>query len=75
MFVEILLIGQAMGLVKPGTVSLDGTKIEANASKHKALSWGHANRIEAQLQEEVAELMRLAEQTGTRKPELTSPPI
>ena len=49
LFVEILVIGQAMGLVKLGTVSLDGTKIKANASKHKALSWAHANRLEAQL--------------------------
>ena len=52
-FVEMLLVGQAMGLVKLGTVSLDGTKIKANASKHKALSWAHANKLEAQLQAEV----------------------
>ncbi len=57
---EILLLGQAMGLVKLGTVSLDGTKIKANASKHKALSWEYANKLEAQLQAEVEELMRLA---------------
>ena len=62
LFTEILLIAQAMGLVKLGTVSLDGTKIKANASKHKALSWEHANRLEAQLKGEVEELMRLAEQ-------------
>ncbi len=61
-FVQILLIGQAMGLVKLGTVSLDGTKIKANASKHKALSWDYANKLEAQLQSEVEELMRLAEE-------------
>ncbi len=64
-FVQILLIGQAMGLVKLGTVSLDGTKIKANASKHKALSWAHANQLEAQLQAEVEELMRLAEEADT----------
>ena len=61
-FVEILLLGQAMGLVKLGTVSLDGTKIKANASKHKALSWEYANKLEAQLQAEVDELLRLAEE-------------
>jgi len=55
-------VGQAMGLVKLGTVSLDGTKIKANASKHKALSWAHANKLEAQLQAEVPELLRLAEE-------------
>ena len=61
LFTQILLIGQAMGLVKLGTVSLDGTKIKANASKNKALSWGYANKLEAQLQAEVEQLMRLAE--------------
>jgi transposase len=61
LFVEILVVGEAMGLVKLGTISLDGTKIKANASKHKALSWEYANRLEAQLKEEVEELMRLAE--------------
>lgn len=66
LFVEILLIGQAMGLVQLGTVSLDGTKIKANASKHKALSWEHANRLEEQLKGEVAELMRLAEQADNQ---------
>ncbi len=62
LFVEILVVAEAMGLVKLGTVSLDGTKIKANASKHKALSWDYANRLEAQLQQEVEELMRLAEE-------------
>ena len=60
LFVEILVVAEAMGLVKLGTVSLDGTKIKANASKHKALSWDYANRLEAQLRQEVEELMRLA---------------
>ena len=62
LFVEILVVAEVMGLVKLGTVSLDGTKIKANASKHKALSWDYANRLEAQLTQEVEELMRLAEQ-------------
>ncbi len=62
LFVEILVVAEVMGLVKLGTVSLDGTKIKANASKHKALSWDYANRLEAQLRQEVEELMRLAEQ-------------
>ena len=66
LFVEILLVAQAMGLVKLGTVSLDGTKIKANASKHKALSWAYANRLEEQLKGEVEELMRLAKQADSR---------
>jgi IS5 family transposase len=62
LFTQVLLIAQRMGLVKLGTVSLDGTKLKANASKHKALSWDYANRLEEQLKGEVEELMRLAEQ-------------
>jgi transposase len=66
LFTQVLLIAQAMGLVKLGTVSLDGTKIKANASKHKVLSWEHANRLEEQLKGEVDELMRLAEQADNQ---------
>lgn len=61
-FVNILLLAEAMGLVKLGNVSLDGTKIKANASKHKALSWDYANKLEEQLKEEVNALMQLAEE-------------
>lgn len=66
LFVEILLVAQAMGLLKLGTVSLDGTKIKANASKHKALSWKYANQLEAQLKQEVEALMQLAEKADQR---------
>ena len=61
-FVEILTLAREMGLVKVGRVSVDGTKILANASKHSALSWEHACKIEQQLQSEVTELLRLADQ-------------
>lgn len=61
LFVQILGVAQQMGVLKVGQVSLDGTKVHANASKHSALSWEHANKIEAQLRAEVAELLRLAE--------------
>ena len=65
LFVQILIIAKEMGLLKLGKVSLDGTKVKANASKHRALSWGHACKIEKQLQAEVAELMRLAEEADS----------
>ncbi len=61
LFVQILLIAQQMGVLKLGTVSLDGTKVKANASKHKALSYAHACKLEEQLKTEVAELLRQAE--------------
>ena len=50
-----------MGVLKMGTVGLDGTKIHANASRHSALSYEHAGKIEAQLKAEVAELLAKAE--------------
>ena len=49
------------GVLKLGTVALDGTKVHANASWHSALSWKHACELEARLKAEVAELMALAE--------------
>ena len=61
LFVQVLLLAREMGLFKLGTVALDGTKIQANASRHSALSYEHAGRIEAQLKAEVAELMAKAE--------------
>lgn len=61
MFVEILTIAQQMGVLKLGKVSLDGTKVKANASKHKALSYGHACKLQTQLEAEVAELLAQAE--------------
>ena len=64
-FVQILVIAQAMGVLKIGTVSLDGTKVKANASKHKAMSWGYANRLEAQLREEVQTLLEQAARADT----------
>jgi transposase len=60
-FVQVLQVARENQLSRFGTVSLDGTKIHANASRHSALSYGHAEKIEAQLQAEVQELMQLAE--------------
>lgn len=60
-FVQVLQLARENQLSRFGTVSLDGTKIHANASRHSALSYGHAEKIEAQLKAEVQELMKLAE--------------
>ena len=62
LFAQILIIAHEMGILKLGTVSLDGTKVQANASKHQALSWQHACKIELQLQKEVEQLWLLADQ-------------
>ena len=61
LFVQVLQIAQANQLSQFGTVSLDGTKIHANASRHSALSYEHAGKIEEQLKQEVQELFALAE--------------
>jgi hypothetical protein len=61
LFVKVLLLAREMGVLKMGTVALDGTKIHANASRHSALSHEHACKIEAQLKAEVAELLAKAE--------------
>src|SRR5690554_3133862 len=50
-----------MKLLKLGTIALDGTKLKANASKHKALSYGHAKKLEAQFRAEVKALTQRAE--------------
>jgi len=61
LFVRVLLLAREMGLLKLGTVALDGTKVHANASRHSALSYERANKIEARLKAEVAELLAKAE--------------
>jgi transposase len=61
LFVQVLGVAREMGVLKLGTVALDGTKIHANASRHSALSYEHASKIEAQLKAEVADLLGKAE--------------
>jgi transposase len=61
LFVDVLKLAREMGVLKMGTIGLDGTKIHANASRHSALSYEHAGKIEAQLKAEVADLMAKAE--------------
>ncbi len=61
LFVQVLLLAREMGILKLGTIGLDGTKIHASASRHSAYSYEHAGKIEAQLKAEVAELLAKAE--------------
>ena len=60
LFLQVLELCQQAGLVKLGHVALDGTKVRANASKHKAMSYGRMKEQEGQLTAEVAELLRRA---------------
>lgn len=61
LFVQVLRLCQRAGLVKLGHVSLDGTKIKANASKHKAMSYKRMKEEEARLEAEVQDLLRKAQ--------------
>ena len=61
LFTQILLIAAEMDMVALGDVSIDGTKVKANASKHKAMSWKRACQLEDQLSGEVAELLDAAD--------------
>ena len=61
LFTQVLRLAREMGVLKLGTVGLDGTKIHANASRHSALSYEHAGKIEEQLKLEVAQLLAKAE--------------
>ncbi len=60
LFVQVLSIAQEMGVLKVGKVSLDGTKVKASASKHKALSYEHATKLQKQLEDEVQTLLEKA---------------
>ena len=62
LFVQVLEMAREMKLLKLGTISLDGTKIKANASRHSALSHGHIEQLEIQLKAEVESLLAQAEQ-------------
>jgi len=60
-FAQVLLIGHEMGYLKVGNISLDGSKVHADASKSHAVSYGRLLKLEEQLQQEVEELLALGE--------------
>jgi len=62
LFTQVLKLCQKAGMVKLGHVALDGTKLKANASKHKAMSYGRMKKTESELQAEVDELLRRADE-------------
>ena len=70
-FVSVLELAQHLRLTQVGTVSVDGTKIQANASKHAAVSYQRAGEMIAQLELEVAQLVELAQQAQARETQET----
>jgi len=69
-FCQVLQLCQKAGLVKLGHVALDGTKIKANASKHKAMSYARMCKTEAELEKEVERLLQEAARVDAREDEL-----
>lgn len=81
LFEQVLHLAREAGLVRLGRVALDGSKVKANASKHKAMSYGHMKKKEQELKEEVKRLLaqadredeaedaRYGERTGDELPE------
>jgi transposase len=70
-FVSVLQLAQHLRLTQVGTVSVDGTKIQANASKHAAVSYQRAGEMIAQLELEVAQLIERAAQAQARETQET----
>jgi transposase len=67
LFSQALLLCSEAGLVKLGHVSIDGTKIKANASKHKAMSYKRMNETEARLKQEIEAMLASAEKTDAEE--------
>jgi len=67
LFVQVLLLAQETGVLKLGTISLDGTKMHADASRHNAVSYKRLRELETQLRAEIEELFILSEQSDQRE--------
>ena len=70
LFVQVLKLAEKAGLVKLGHVALDGTKIKANASKHKAMSYERMKKREAELKAEVDRWLKAAEAADAEEDKL-----
>ena len=76
LFVQVVRLAREMGLVRLGTIAVDGTKLKANASRHKAMSYGHMVKAEAELKAQIEVLLnkaRAADETEKNEPELDIP--
>ncbi len=76
LFVQVVRLAREMGLVKLGTIAVDGTKVKANASRHKAMSYGYMLKAEAELKAQIEDLLKRAQQADEaekNEPELDIP--
>ena len=73
LFVQVVRLAREMGLVKLGTIAVDGTKVKANASRHKAMSYGRMQTAQAELKAQIAALVQKA--TNTDEAEKNEPDL
>ena len=76
LFVQVVRLAREMGLVKLGTIAVDGTKIKANASRHKAMSYERMLKAEAELRAQIKALLdraKVADEAEKNEPELDIP--
>jgi transposase len=76
LFVQVVQLAKQLGLVKLGTLAVDGTKVKANASRHKAMSYGRMQDAQVQLKAEIAQLLakaQSADEAERDEPELDIP--
>jgi transposase len=76
LFEQVVRLAREMGLVKLGTIAVDGTKLKANASRHRAMSYGHMRKTEAELKAQIDALLKRAQQADeaeNNEPELDIP--
>lgn len=76
LFVQVVRLAREMGLVKLGTIAVDGTKVKANASRNKAMSYAHMLKTEAELKAQIQALLdkaRAADEAERNEPELDIP--
>ncbi|TAL95172.1 MAG: IS1182 family transposase [Paraburkholderia sp.] len=76
LFVQVVKLAKECGLVKLGTIAVDGTKIKANASRHKAMSYDRMKKAELELKAQIDALLekaKVADDAGKNEPELDIP--
>ncbi|MDI3511408.1 MAG: hypothetical protein PWQ61_2173 [Betaproteobacteria bacterium] len=76
LFVQVVRLAREMGLVKLGTIAVDGTKVKANASRHKAMSYEYMRKAEVELKAQIEALLKRAQQADEaekNEPELDIP--
>ena len=67
LFQQVVQIAKASGLIKLGRIAIDGTKMKANASRHKAMSYGRMKQEEKRLEKEIADLLKQAERVDRKE--------